>query len=177
MPDWPSIRDVSGRQVHVAGTRTTLGVGPQIGSAAPSSAAWPGANTAIYIPFRVSRLVVAQQIVLANGATVSGNFDTGIYDAFGNQVVSSGATAHAGINTKQVVNITDTPLGRGLYYLALSFDNATATTQRNNALNIGLASAMGVYNQATAYPLPAAATFASATSTYIPDLSAWMGAQ
>jgi len=62
-----------------------------------------------------------------NGATVSGNFDIGIYDDQQNLIAHSGSTAQAGTTQWQVVAVS-AAFDPGVYYMALAFDNTTATT-------------------------------------------------
>jgi hypothetical protein len=91
---------------------------------------------------------------------VNGNFDIGVFDIDGVKVVSSGATAQAVINSMQAVIVNETWIGPGLFYVGLSFDNVVATTYYiNDSGNM-----LGCAQQANAYPLPAVATFATASN-------------
>lgn len=134
-----------------------------VASAAPASATWPSANQAVYIPFGVTRTVTAYRAFVYNGTAVSGNFDIGIYDSAGARVVNSGSTAQSGTSANQEVDIADTQLTPGLYYMALVFDNTTATTFRVTP-GTQLLRQAGVMLQATAFTLPATLTFAAPTS-------------
>lgn len=135
-------------------------------NASLTSQAWGTANKAIYVPFIVERFLTIQQIAWNNAATIATNLDVGIYDYTGTQLVHSGSTAHAGASAIQVVDITDTPLDPGLYYVAMVFDGTTQTI-----FGISMGSAVvreairvtGVQAQTSAFPLPASATFAALT--------------
>ena len=139
-----------------------------------SSSAWTTANRAIFIPFTVEQTVTAYQIAVENGATLNGNLDVGIYDLNGNRLVSSGTTAQAGVSVMQSIDITDTVLTPGYYFLAMSTDSTTATY-------IGSATvggtgeylrSLGIQEQLTAFVLPNPATFANpaATTTVVPNI-------
>lgn len=132
-----------------------------------ASAAWPTANRAIYIPFNVYAPLIAVKIGVNNGATASGNMDAGIYDDQQNQLVAKGSTAQSGTNTIQTLDITDTLLLPGSYYLGLAMDGTTGTTIAL-AATTPLPSAAGVLGQSTAFALPSPATFAAAADAYIP---------
>jgi hypothetical protein len=137
---------------------------------------WPTANRAIFLPFEIYQPYTVVKMSITNGATASGNFDIGIYDYKGNRRVSSGSTAQTGTATPQTVDITDTLLLPGLYYMALVFDNTTGTVA-NWAAGSGsdgqtLANdGLGLFMQDTAFPLPDPATFAAFASTIIPLMS------
>lgn len=130
--------------------------------------AWPAANRAIYIPFQVYGPLVAYKLSVFNGATVSGNIDIGIYDGPGNRLVSAGSTAMSGGSVLQSVDITDTTLYPGNYYMALAVDNTTATFIRLTGSVLQFFGAAGVYSQSTAFALPATATFAACLNAYVP---------
>lgn len=133
----------------------------------PLSAAWPGANRALYFPLTLQVPAIAYRVWVWNGSAVSGNFDIGIFDEAGTKLVSTGATAQSGTSALQDVDITDTLLPAGTSWVGIVFDNTTATTVRINpsALYIG---PLGCYQQATAYPLPSTATFARMATDYVP---------
>ena len=133
------------------------------------TAAYPTANTAIYIPFRTSVPLIATAMYVQNGGTLSGNLDLGIYTANGTRLVSSGSTAQSGTNTLQVVDITDTLIGSGLFYMAIAVDNTTATVGKI-AITAPLGRVVGLAQQATAFALPATATFAVFTQALCPNI-------
>lgn len=132
-----------------------------------AAAVWPAANRAIYIPFRVETTVTAYQMAVEVG-TQSGNLDIGIYDELGNRLVSSGSTAVAAAGI-QAVNITDTVLTPGIYFMALCVDNITAAFTRSSGSAALLLEVQGVQQQAVgAVTLPDPATFANPASAYVP---------
>ena len=155
----------------VVGIFTLHSVGVELALSAQqgagASAVWPAADRAIFVPFYLSERMTATKMFVANGAAVSGSLDLGIYDAAGTRLVSSGSTAQAGITTTQVVDITDTTLSPGTYYMAMAMDNITGTTLRS-APSLIFHKSMGIAQQASAFPLPATATLAASASTYIP---------
>lgn len=171
MPEFPSVKGLTFGHGSVLSTATAL-LG--LGVLAASDAAWPSANLAIFIPVRVATPVTICKIIVGAGATATGNFDVGIYDAAGNRLVSSGATAK-GTNTEHVIDITDTTIGPGLYYIALS-----ASTTNNYVRYVpggttpvpeSMARLSGSLEMATAHPLPSTATFAARATGYLPAVA------
>jgi hypothetical protein len=113
-----------------------------------------------------------------NGTAVSGNIDVGIYIPDENnpvtvtRLVSGGGKAQAGTSAKQSYDITDTVLGRGTYYFAMSLDNTTGTLAGPNWASAFVAAGVGAAVVETAYPLPATATLATFAGTLMPALCA-----
>jgi hypothetical protein len=131
-----------------------------------AAAAWPTANMAIYVPFKLAMPMMASQLFCTCGASPSGNIDIGIYSVTGVRLTSLGGVAQ--VATIQVGDITDLLLNPGHYFLALVLDNATGQIVRL-APTPGFCSFLGMYVQTSAYPLPATATFASASAlVFIP---------
>lgn len=141
-------------------------IGEAISSVSQSltAAAWSAANRAYYVPFSVFSPLTVVKMFVVNGGTASGNIDVGIYDAGGARLVSSGSTAQAGTSAVQEFNVTDTILNPGLYYLACAMDNTTGTVEVWNP-SAGIMRAFGVCEQASAFALPATATFGAITTT------------
>lgn len=134
--------------------------------------AWPLANDAIYVPFRVPVTVTVYKMGMGAGGTAGGNFDLGIYRADGTKLVSSGSTARVA-NSEVIVDVTNTTLQPGLYYLAMSADG-TNSYIGYSCVHLVQAQGMGIKRQGTAFTLPATATFAAATSVVIPCLVAYL---
>ena len=128
---------------------------------------WPTANLAFYVNFVLEVPVTVYQISWENGATISGNLDVGIYDDAGTKLVAKGSTAHSGASVRQVADITDTALVPGYYHMAMAFDNNTATV-RCSTLSLRCTRVSGVQQQASAFALPATATFAAHASNFTP---------
>jgi hypothetical protein len=137
----------------------------------PASAAWPSANRAVFTPICLQHNFVLRRFFIANGATVSGHFDVGIYTPDGQRIASSGSIAQAGVSDLQYASPAagDTILRPGAYYLALAIDNTTATIMRSST-GAGDARAFGFVQQDSAFTLPATATFAAMTAGYGPFL-------
>jgi hypothetical protein len=133
------------------------------------SAVWPSANLALYIGCTIDRPMLAQKIGVQVG-TQSGNLDVGIYDERGNRLVSMGSTAVAAAGL-QVLDIADTWLEPGTYFVAMCVDNTTAAFHRLS-IATSFARALGVQQQAVgAVTLPNPATFATMTQSYVPAIS------
>lgn len=105
------------------------------------------------------------------GATATGNFDVGIYDSQGVRLVSSGATAK-GTSTEHILDVTDTRIGPGLYYLALAA-NGTNNYIMATAASVQFARLFGILQMASAYTLPTTATFAAVSAANIPFIIAY----
>lgn len=162
--DWPSYPPIVGQGIIIS-TMNQHGFGQMLDGANTLSGTWNTSNRAVYMPVRISEPVLARKLFWFNGATVSGNADCGIYDAAGTKIVSAGSTAQSGTNALQEVDIADTLLDAGLFYMGLALDNTTGTFFRLSVGTAYRAQAMGTVMQATAFPLPAAATFAAYTDT------------
>ena len=170
MGDWPAREDRWGLgwTISAAHSLSLGGVAVNIvaGGAAPTgSVAWPAANRAILIPFRLPRLATVYKATVGNGTTASGNFDVGVYDIAGNRLVSSGATSK-GASTETNVDLTDTLLGPGRYYMALSA-NGTQNYSAHTG-NLYMWKLCGVRQASSAYVLPATVTFETIASAYLP---------
>lgn len=122
------------------------------------------ANVAVYTPFILENAVTCNQFVWYNGGVVGGNTDVGIYDFAGTtKYVSTGATANAGINSTQVVNVADTviPAGRKLW-LALACDSNTQQYVGPGP-TLRFVDFVGLRSNTAAYPLGASITLGSPT--------------
>lgn len=172
MPDFPDAGGHEFPAVMWPGHPDSLGQFYLPGSNTYGAAAVPTQNRGFLIPFIVSKTVTIARMGVLNGATVNGNFDVGIYDSSFRLIVSAGATAQSGANNAQFVNIADTVLNPGFYYMAFSQSSATGTYQQMPtldaaagwlaAINAGQAAAlMGVLVMAAAHPLPATFTAAA----------------
>lgn len=171
MGDWPAIRpaDVKAAGVISVATLKT----PLFGSAAAASTAWPAANLAIFVPLLLPIPVIITKLAIGAGATAAGNFDVGIFDSAGHKLVSSGATAK-GADTEQVIDVTDTQIGPGIYYFGMSADGTNNYAMFSLSVSIPRTRIMGAMEQTTAYTLPATATFAAAASfTFLPAIAAY----
>lgn len=138
----------------------TLNAGFNYRSGVPADAAWPSANLAIYVPVAVQSRVVVKKLWYANGTVATGNYDIGLYDAAGVQLLGRGSTAKTTTADEIVWDCTDTTIGPGIYYLALALSVATDTAFSWSA-SAPLPLVYGLLTEANAIPLPATATFAA----------------
>lgn len=118
---------------------------------------WPGANDPIALPFVVTEKSIVTQLGVGNGSAAGANFDIGIYDRSWNRKVSAGSTAMSGASTWQFVDVTDTPLDPGHYYIVLVRDDVTLNRQYIISSTIGptVWQLFGVMDSTTdAFPLP-----------------------
>ena len=135
-----------------------------------TASTWPAADRAIFIPVMCAGYFTVKKFAIENAA-VSGNVDVGLYTSEGKLVISTGSTAMSGANAWQEIDVTDTQIPPGLYYLAMAINN---TTGANSAAAFGLQQmrAQGAVQMASAFPLPATATFAAVASNYWPSFQA-----
>ncbi len=131
------------------------------------SGGWIAANRAIFYPFSLTEPATVVQLLWFVGATSSGNIDVGVYDSEMRLLVSAGTTAmSATINTVQELNVADTLLPPGKYYLAGVCSSGTGTIfLQNAASDEGSLSGAIMYEQASAIPLPNPATPVLTTAT------------
>jgi hypothetical protein len=138
-------------------------------SNADASAVWPLAKEILYLPFRLPFPVLVKQLFVANGGTASGNLDLGIYSIAGTKLVNKGSTLQAGTTAIQLLDITDTQLGQGTFYFAITMDGTTGTTRRNLPASIQVSEALGILKETPgAFGLSATATFAACDTNYLP---------
>ncbi len=130
-------------------------------------AAWPTANRAIFIPFRLSRPMSVTTLWSLNN-TSSGNIDLGIYSADGTKIVSTGSTAEVGATAIQTITIATTQLGAGLFYMAMAINTTGANQIASTSSNAQILKMVGMAQMSSAFPLPATATFETVASAYIP---------
>ena len=157
---------------HTIDNFTMSGYGPVRDSQSTTSTAWGTQYRAFYVPVRVPAPCIVREMAYFSGSTSAGNIDIGIYDATGTRLVSSGSTAKAS-SRLVTVEVTDTTIGPGLYYLALNNDTTTDTFARWNYA-APEAAAYGVLTETLgAVTLPATATWAvNQTATFVPFISA-----
>jgi len=146
--------------------------GPAVINTGLSAVAWPLANRALFLPFRLPMPAMATRMCVGIGAT-TGNFDVGIYDRFGNRLVSSGSQTKPTASAEQIVDITDTYLQAGLYFMALAANSAD-TFARAAPTNVGMCKLIGMREMASAFALPATATFATVSSAYVPMVGVYL---
>jgi hypothetical protein len=134
-----------------------------------ASTAWPAANRAIFIPFRISQALVPVNAFHLNGATASGSIDVGIYSADGTRLCSTGSTVQAGTNAVQTIALTSPTLQPGLYYLAMAA-SATTVTSVACTTNVNVLRILGMAQMATAFALPTTATYVALASSFLPSV-------
>jgi hypothetical protein len=174
MADFPAYSPL---ELFAGGVLSTATSQLGLNQVAPASTAWPSANLAIFIPIRVPVPVTVYKMAIGAGATAAGNFDVGIYDSSGHKLVSSGATAK-GSSTEHIIDVTDTVIGPGLYYLAMSADGTNnymlVTPSGTSPVPLQKTRLFGIVAMATAYTLPATATFAASTLAPFPSIAAYL---
>lgn len=137
-----------------------------------SGLAWPAANRAEFVPFRVPYPVTVYKLACGTGTANTGNFDLGIYDANGTRLVSTGSTPKTTAGVERIIDVTDTFLLPGLYYLAMAVDGTAAYIQTSG--QTWLSKMAGIREMSSAFALPATATFATASTGNCPIVAAYL---
>lgn len=172
MGDWPNREDNWGMGWTISPQHPlSLGVAAYrlCGSGGLTSTAWPAANRAILIPFRLPKPATVYKATVGCGATAAGNFDVGVYDEAGNRLVSGGSTGKAAA-AEVNVDLTDTFLGQGFYYMALSADGTNNYVALSSAASVYAFKAAGIRQASSAFVLPASITFETVASAFLPVL-------
>lgn len=137
--------------------------------------AWPSQYQAVYVPVAVRSRVVAKKMWFGSGSTGTGNLDIGIYDAAGTRLVSTGSTAKDTTNGVRWLDITDTTLLPGLYYLALNSDSTTDTYKWTNSNAAAVTAAGLLFEAVGSVTLPATASWGTdSTRNYFPRIGAML---
>jgi hypothetical protein len=135
-----------------------------VGGGQVNEANWPAANRALFTPIRLHSPTWARRIIWAGGNT-TGSVDVGIYRRDGTLVASGGGQANQ--NGVVKTTITATLLPPGDYYLALSCSSASGSILVSAPSGVG---GRGLVQMASAYPLPATATFTQTTNDIYPAI-------
>jgi hypothetical protein len=147
---------------------------PASGGQVPTSGTWSGAKRIVYVPFWLVEPYLVRKVFWHNGATVLGtyNIDCGVYNDTGaglpgTKIVSSALTAQGSANVLQEVDVTDTWLLEGSYWLAFGCDTTSATFFCNQPAQVPQIRTLGIMTEdsaATPFVLPATATVTSGYS-------------
>lgn len=132
------------------------------------------ANTAYYWPFMIFETSIAVKMSYIVGTTPAGNVDVGIYDAGKNRLVNSGSTAQGSASTLQEIDITDTTLTPGQYFMAIQFSSGSANFFRFAIADETVQACVPMYVEAVgSFGLPATAAWANSTnaSPQVPSLA------
>lgn len=174
--EWPDhVGSSRERIIHMGSPEFGLGNLAKLGGASGSQT-WSSANKPVGVPFRVFKGMTVYQLAWRNGSgTMTDSMDVGVYDAAFNRKVSGGGTARAGISSIQWVDVTDTFLPVGKYYLVGASNGVTANNAASviASLSAVMLAGLGCQDSATnSYPLPdpLVGMAAAATFTFVP----WM---
>jgi hypothetical protein len=121
------------------------------------SGPWITANKPLAVPFTINDAMVVTHLGWRNGSAAGSNHDIGIYDEQWNRLVSAGSSAAGTSSIWNFVDVTDTPLGAGRYYLVKVIDATTANRARywNTPATTTFATMLGLKETATdSFPLP-----------------------
>lgn len=124
---WPPLNHITPFHSESIGDAYRGGGGSAMSSA--SSGAFTD-DQIYYYPFIIHESAIAVKMAYLVGATASGNVDLGIYDSQWNLLVSTGLTAQGTINVLQELDITDTLLNPGIYFMAIKCTSGTGTAFR-----------------------------------------------
>jgi len=140
-------------------------------AAALASAAYETAARAVYYPISVPCVTVIKRVWWANGATTSGGatIEVGIYRDGGHKPgtkLISGSATQGNTNEVQFVDVTDTTIPPGIWWLAIMASSATNTTLFRSTHNTSWDTVFR-FQQNSANPLPSTATPVESSGTNI----------
>jgi hypothetical protein len=143
-----------------------------LGNVNPAGTNYPAANVTILVPFGIAEPILVLKLWLENGAAVAGNIDLGIFGPDGTLIVGKGSTGQSGTSVIQELDITDTRLDPGRYYLGITSDTSDVTQKvlTYTAAVSGQWSVCGVLQAAQGPPL-VSVTLATCAQLSVP----WMG--
>lgn len=134
-----------------------------------TSRSWPSASLGIYIPLTLPFPYPVARVFIANGATVTKNFDIGVFTSDGARIFSTGAQAQSGASALQYVTVSpQILLPPGSYYLAVTMSGTNGTTFATNSGTVIAMRMSGCLQQASITTLPASATFAAVANAFWP---------
>lgn len=172
MPDFPALMAPGDQHIFSVSTLSGLALGNSMAGASPAGVAWPAANRALFVPCRIPMSCTIYKMACGTGTGTAGNFDLGFYDQWGNLLVSTGTTGKTTASSERIVDVTDTFIGPGMYYLAMATDGVTGYYATATSVTISNQKLMGCREMETAFPLPSTATFATVSTAFLPHLSA-----
>lgn len=143
----------------------------RLGLNALTSTPWPTANRALFLPFSLDTPGVIPSLAIANGSTIAGHVDAGVYNNELQRLASARGVKQFGNNSTQQLSFTQIDLTTGAYWLALVFDNAASTLLAMTGLASAAAEQIGLFEVPNAYPLPATVTPSAPTMAILPLLS------
>lgn len=117
------------------------------------------ANQAQYFPIVIDEPIRVAKVAWVPSAA-NGDIDVGIYNPAGTRMFSTGALAVGAINTVQSASM-DFKFNQGLYYVGVSFSLATGGVYGTTVVNADHVKQLGMFEEDSAHPLPATATFAA----------------
>lgn len=140
-----------------------------------ATAAWPTTNKALFVPFTLNEEAIVYALGWINGATVGGgSYDAGLYHDDGARIVSTGSTLQAGASQVQAVDVADTVLKPGNYFLGMAGNATLNNTVYRVSMAVVPQVCLGVKQQAAGFVLPSSATLVDvATTNYYPLILAF----
>jgi hypothetical protein len=176
MPDFPAVPAIGKRGSLCTADITMSKVGMyhwHANGVFTASTAWGTANLALYVPVFLGYPATVYKMGVTNGATLGGNLQLGIYNERGEQLAVTASTAQAGISSLQTIDITDTILTPGTYYLAMA-TNSTTATYTCAGTTLLRQEVTGVQEQTTAFTLPSPITLGTkSTRLFVPIVTAY----
>lgn len=152
---------------HIIATHTPHCAGNNSYTLSMASGVGPGTNVAVAMPFVIAHPFLVRKVFWMNGSTATtDSADVGVYDESFNLKVSGGGTGITGASATQEVDVTDTLLQPGRYYLAYA-QNGTTATPFGASPSLAHLRTFGAAQMSSAYPLPSTFTPAAVTSLNI----------
>ena len=150
-------------QTAAAGGVAPWSLVPEGGAWAANTRSVGAANRAVYAPCSLQAAATITGVRLLVG-TQSGNICVGLYDSSGSRVATSGSVACPASGLASVSFTGNYSASAGRFYLALAADNTTATFGWCESA-AGASGPATSRHEASAFPLPATASFSQPIST------------
>lgn len=154
----------------------TFGVGwfsEAISGTAPTSTTWESANRTVYMPLVLTSPCVIRRVWWANGATTTGGatIQVGIYRDTGNfqpgVLIISGSAVQGTASEVQFVDVTDTPIAPGLFWIAITASSTTNTMVFRSSVASTTSDAAFRFEEASAMPSTATPVETSALAIWL----------
>lgn len=150
---------------HLAGSF----INESLNASTPASSTYETSNRVVYLPILVSVCTI-RRVWWANGATTTGGatIEVGVYNDAGYKPgtkLVSGSATQGTASQLQFVDVTDTPLAPGRYWLAIVCSTNSSTTLLR--VSADAAQEASIRMQEASTGLPATATPVESSSTQV----------
>jgi hypothetical protein len=141
-----------------------------------TSLAYPAADVGLFVPFTIPEPTTFTKLFWLNGSAAGDSWDIGLFLEDGTLIVAAGTQTGTGNSTVQVIDIADTTLARGRYYLGVTHSSTTANRAAGLFPAANICHGIGMFQDSScAAPFSTnanPATFAAYAQAFIPAIGA-----